>query len=246
MPNPATHIQMASRAAQKVGAPILTENMGCYLIGSTAPDVRVITRQERERYHFAPLEFEAVGAGIAGLFDQYPELQVTAHAPTRSFVAGYITHLVLDEAWITKMYRPFFGADGIFETEQDGAVMDRVMQMELDCMTMRGIDGLMMHLASFDGRVDVPFIERCVLVDWREWVVHFLGQEFSWERLRFMARRISRGDESHAAHRIADEFIRGLPDTLDGLHRLIPREMLREFQRTAVDEMAARVAEHLA
>ena len=110
MPNPATHIQMASRAAQKVGAPILTENMGCYLIGSTAPDVRVITRQERERYHFAPLEFEAVGAGIAGLFDQYPELQVTAHAPTRSFVAGYITHLVLDEAWITKMYRPFFGA----------------------------------------------------------------------------------------------------------------------------------------
>ena len=113
-------------------------------------------------------------------------------------------------------------------------------------MTMRGIDGLRMHLAGFDGRVDIPFIERSVLVDWREWVVNFLGQEFSWERLRFMARRISRGDESHAAHRIADEFIRGLPDTLDVLHRLIPREMLREFQCTAVDEMAARVAEHLA
>ena len=246
MPNPATHIQMAYRAAQKVDAPILVENMECYLVGSTAPDVRVITGQERELYHFASLDFEAAGAGVAGMFGRYPELRTTSHRPTRSFVAGYITHLVLDETWITKMYRPFFGAGGIFETEQDGAVMDRVMQMHLDCIAMREIDGLRTRLAGFDGSVHMPFIDRGVLVDWREWVTNFLEQGFSWDRLRFMARRISRGDESHAAHRIADEFIRGMPDTLDELHRLIPESTLREFERAAIDEMAARVAEHLA
>ena len=96
MPNPATHMEMAYHAAQLVDAPVLNENMGCYLLGSTAPDVRVITRKGREPYHFAPLDFDEVGAGIAGLYGEHPQLVETVHGPTRSFMAGYMTHLILD------------------------------------------------------------------------------------------------------------------------------------------------------
>ena len=75
MPNPATHMEMAYHAAQLVDAPVLNENMGCYLLGSTAPDVRVITRKGREPYHFAPLDFDEVGAGISpACYGEHPQL----------------------------------------------------------------------------------------------------------------------------------------------------------------------------
>ena len=238
-------MEMAYLAARQVDAPVLNENMGCYLLGSTAPDVRVITRKGRQPYHFAPLDFDEVGAGVAGLYAEHPQLAETEHGPTRSFMAGYMTHLTLDETWITRMYRPLFGVDGVFETETEGAVMDRVMQMELDTLAIERLDVLKSHLASFDGGVELPFIDGDTLSEWHEWVTDFVSRDFAWERLRFMARRISRGDESHPAHAIADDFVRGMPDTLDRLHETVPAEKLVEFKRDAIADMARVVAEHL-
>ena len=239
-------MEMAYLAAQQVDAKVLNDNMGCYLLGSTAPDVRVITRKGREPYHFAPLDFDKVGAGITGLFREHPQLAEIKHDPTRSFMAGYMTHLTLDETWITKMYRPLFGKDGVFETEAEGAVMDRVMQMELDTLAIERLDALKTHLAGFGGGVELPFIDGETLAEWHEWVTDFVSREFTWERLRFMAARISRGDESHPAHAIAADFIRGMPDTLDVLHQTVPAERLAEFKRDAIADMAQVVAEHLA
>lgn len=238
-------MEMAYRAAQVVDAPVVNEYMGCYLLGSTAPDVRVITRKGREPYHFASLDFKEVGAGVAGLYTEHPQLAATEHGPTRSFMAGYMTHLTLDETWITRMYRPLFGSDGVFETEAEGAVMDRVMQMELDGLALDRLDILKQHLAGFDGGVEIPFIDGDTLAEWHEWVTSFVSREFSWERLRFMAARISRGDESHPSHAIADDFIRGMPDTLDVLHETVPTEALIEFKRDAIADMAQVVTEHL-
>ncbi len=246
MPNPATHMEMAYLAAQLVDAKVLNENMGCYLLGSTAPDVRVITRKGREPYHFAPLDFDEVGAGISGLLREYPQLADTQNGPTRSFMAGYMTHLTLDETWITRMYRPLFGVDGVFETEAEGAVMDRAMQMELDSLAQGHLDMLIQHLSGFAGGVDIPFIDDDTLDEWHEWVTSFVSREFTWERLRFMATRISRGDESHPSHAIADDFVRGMPDTLDMLHETVPTETLTEFKRDAIAGMARVIAEHLA
>ncbi len=238
-------MEMAYLAAQLVDAPVLNENMGYYLLGSTAPDVRVITRKGREPYHFAPLDFDKVGAGISGMYGEYPQLAATEHDPTRSFMAGYMTHLILDETWITKMYRPLFGVDGVFETEAEGAVMDRVMQMELDTFALERLDVLKAQLASYSGGVDIPFVDGDTLSEWHEWVTEFISRDFTWERLRFMAMRITRGDESHPAHAIAADFIRGMPDTLDVLHETVPKEKLTEFKRDAIADMAQVVAEHL-
>ncbi len=246
MPNPTAHMEIAYRAAELIDSPILNENMGCYLLGSTAPDVRVITRKGREPYHFAPLDFEKVGAGIEGLYAKHPELATTEHGPTRSFMAGYMSHLILDETWITRMYRPLFGKDGVFETEAEGAVMDRAMQMELDIFALKRLDALKVHLAGFDGRVEVPFIDGDTLAEWHEWVTEFVSREFSWERLKFMAMRISRGDESHPAHAIAADFVCGMPDTLDVLHETVPMGSLIEFKHQATADMAEMIAEHLA
>ena len=246
MPNPATHIEMAHRAARQVGASVIDTNMGYYLLGSTAPDVRVITKKGRKSYHFASLDFDEVGAGVSGLFQRYPTVRTVDHEPTRAFIAGYIAHLILDETWIATMYRPHFGVNGIFETEAHGAVMDRAMQLELDSIALEDLSEPKAQLAEFDGGIDVPFIDESTLVVWHNWVTDFVAQEFSWQRLRFMARRIARGDESHPAHRIADEFVRGMTGTLDVLHEAVPRERLEEFRNDSITAVASRVEEYLA
>lgn len=245
MPNPATHIEMAYGAAQLFDSVVIHGKMSQYLLGSTAPDIRVITGRGRELYHFAPLDFDEVGAGEVGLFERHPELAKMNHRPTAAFIAGYVSHLILDEMWITTMYRPYFGVDGIFETVTHGAVMDRAMQLELDSIAYEDFDGLLADLTEFDGGVDVPFIDTETLAQWHQWVKDFVSQRFAWDRLRFMARRIAKGNESHSVHRIADEFVQGMPGTLDGLHEVVPKQKLKEFKRDAMAEMARSVERYL-
>ena len=117
LPNLPAHIDLANRAASRLGHPTLDGNLGYFLHGSTSPDIRVITRGRREEYHFAPLDFQDVGTGVKGMFDSHPQLGSSADhdGPTQAFVAGYITHLIADETWIVSMYRPFFGNPMVFE-----------------------------------------------------------------------------------------------------------------------------------
>ena len=56
MPNLATHIALAQQAAGRLQHPTIEANVGHFLLGSTTPDVRAISRGSREDYHFAPLD----------------------------------------------------------------------------------------------------------------------------------------------------------------------------------------------
>ena len=58
MPNLATHIDLAQQAAGRLQHPTIEANVGHFLLGSTTPDVRAISRGSREDYHFAPLDFD--------------------------------------------------------------------------------------------------------------------------------------------------------------------------------------------
>ena len=85
-------------------------------------------------YHFAGLDFEEVGAGISGMAAAYPDLFDLSRLEeqTQAFLAGYVSHLVLDETWITEMFRRYFGNAEVFGDNVTGQVMDRALQIELD------------------------------------------------------------------------------------------------------------------
>ena len=247
MPNLPAHIDLAYKAAQRLDHPALEADKGCFLLGSTAPDIRVITRGRREDYHFAPLEFESIGAGVEGLFSSHPNL--LSHGkddgPLRSFVAGYITHLIADEVWIVDMFRPHFGNPEVFEDEAVGQVMDRAMQLELDRQAWETLDGSPGLLDAGIEGIDVGFIPSETLEDWQKWVLDFVDRGFSWDRLRFMARRIAAGDEGHPAHLVADEFLQGMPDSLDRLHQLVGRRDLADYKERTIEELGRAVGDYL-
>ena len=126
-----------------------------------------------------------------------------------------------------------------------GNVYDRALQLELDRQSTRPPDAadLLSSLPVDD--IEVGFIPTDTLSDWRDWVVSGLNREFTWERLRFMAGRISRGDESHPAHALADEFVRGVPEGLAGLYEHVPEESLDEYRERSVDALVKTIEEYL-
>ena len=247
MPNLPAHIELARRAAERLGHPELDSFVGYFLLGSTSPDVRAITKGRREDYHFASLDFEAVGAGTNGLFNAHPHLlsPTKSHWPTRAFVAGYITHLILDEVWIVEIYRPYFSNPAAFKDEAHGQVMDRALQLELDHMSQENARDAVRLLAQATDQVDVGFISTETLAQWHRFVLGFMDREFTWERLRFMARRIAGGDDAHPAHRIADEFIRDVPGSLERLYAHVARDELVSFEGRCVNLLTEAVGEYL-
>ena len=242
MPNLPAHIGLARDAAARIASPVIAGNMGYFLLGSTAPDMRAITKRPREDYHFAPLDFERVGDGARAMLETHPHLDGLAGRKA-AFVAGYISHLVLDECWITKVFRPSFGgADAAGDAR--GLVLDRALQLELD----RRSNGVGESLALMRGAampLDLGFLSDEAVAQWRSWVVEFLERDFSWERLRFMARRIALGDESHPAHAVADELLRSTPESLETMFEVVSRDELQDFARRSVDTLCQHLEGYL-
>ena len=257
MPNPPAHINLASQVAKLLRHDAIDRNMGPFLLGSTSPDIRVITRKDRACYHFATLDFDAVGAGVQGLFHSHPNLgDARAHSePTQAFIAGYLTHLMADETWIANMFRPFFGNPAVFQDKALGLIMDRAMQLELDRRSWARIDPLRALLGASPNAaamseavtdaVAVDFIPTQTLADWAQWVAANLDRGFSWERLRFMARRIASGEEDHPAYKLADDFVADADRGLERIYQHIPRTSPDQYEEAALASIADAVQDYL-
>jgi hypothetical protein len=247
LPNLPTHIDLAQQVARRIGHDTLEANLGYFLLGSTSPDIRVITRRKREEYHFATLDFKEVGAGVRGLFRAHPDLiSPNGHGePTQAFIAGYITHLIADETWITSMFRPYFGNYQVFEDAALGHVMDRALQLEMDRQCWEAVSSAKALLEAPAEHVDIEFIPPETLTEWGQWIVAFMERGFSWDRLRFMARRIAAGDEAHPAHHIAEEFVQNMPYSLERLHQRVPRKMFEEYREITLESLVKAVEDYL-
>ncbi|MCH9010418.1 MAG: hypothetical protein IIC21_07335, partial [Chloroflexi bacterium] len=68
---------------------------------------------------------------------------------------------------------------------------------------------------------------------------------FTWERLRFMARRIASGDETHPAFRMVDEFVADVPQGMERLEEFVPADNLDEYKRQTLDGLVDVVGDYL-
>ena len=242
MPNLPAHIGLARDAAAQLASPVIARNMGYFLLGSTAPDMRAVTKRPREAYHFAPLGVQRVGDGVRAMLESHPHL-TGLDGSRAAFVAGYISHIVLDECWITGVFRPAFGDAGT-APDARGLVLDRALQLELDRRT-DGVGGCLGLMGDAAMPLGLGFVSDEEVTQWRLWVVEFLERDFSWERLRFMARQIARGDEAHPAHEAADDLLRSTPESLETMFEVVSRDDLREFERRSVDTLCEHIEGYL-
>jgi hypothetical protein len=191
---------------------------GAYYLGATTPDIRVLTRGDRRDTHFFDLdrlehqdsaqEFLKTCGHLAA-----PE---KLDAQTVAFVCGYLTHLVLDETYITSMYRPYFGQLSALGGDLNANMMDRLLQFELDRRRREAGDErfeIRTALEVCSLSLDVGFLDSEMLRRWQDVAIDQTRHPPDWRRFRNQGGRHLRQGWMENAEEY-NEFLQRIPDML--------------------------------
>lgn len=235
----------------RLGATVARENLGAFLLGATSPDIRVLTSWDRRETHYFDFdEFEHQDS-VAKFFEKHPELADPANVrpETAAFVAGYTTHLTLDERWIVEIYRAFFGERSPLGGTTEAHLFDRLLQYELDRRKREDrelITGIQLAMADAEAAVDCGFIDAETLSQWRALAADQLQYPADYDRLRYYSGRQLR------AHGIDPEvpaefdvFLARVPELLDAALNHVTPERFDAFVEQSYESALATVEAYL-
>src|SRR5436309_10167309 len=162
MPPIFMHMATARDIREELAHALIDRERGAFYLGATTPDIRVLTRGDRRDTHFFDLETLEHQDSVEEFFRTYPHLIAPERLAeqTAAFVAGYVTHLVLDETYIVSMYRPYFGQLSALGGDLNANMMDRLLQYELNrrrLETQEHVDEVRDALAGCSVAVHVGF-----------------------------------------------------------------------------------------
>jgi hypothetical protein len=240
MPGLYTHTDLALEAASIESVFAIKTHLGAFILGSTAPDMRVMTGQKREETHFTDLNATTLDAGVMGMFETHVSLlqPYLLGEATQAFLAGYIFHLIADQAWIINLYRPFFANTEVFPNVKEGSVLDRAFQLDMDLQARSRIKGsakLSQLLSKSERNVSVSFIEEGVLHKWRQRMEDVADMDIGWDRLRFIAKR-KFDQEDQETLDLVEGFLESVPLGLEYLYERVPGDNIISFRKTALTE----------
>lgn len=191
MPPIALHMVLAREIATEIGGGAIDPNSGAYLLGATSPDIRVITRQDRYSTHFFDLNDHNHQDSVAAFLSTYGRLAAPENLSpeTRDWAAGYVSHLVMDEQYITGMYRPFFARHESLGGTIRANVMDRLLQFDLEQTFCNGADtkaALAKALSGTIEGIEAGFIDSETLERWRGVALDISQRGMDADRMRSM------------------------------------------------------------
>ena len=251
MPNLPTHIYFALSSLDGIKVNFLNEQTQAYILGSTSPDIRAITKKNRSVYHFVELDFESVGEGIANLKSQYPKWENLSNCDdeTKAFMMGYVSHLVLDETYITKVFRPYFMNKDIFPIISERLIWDRVFQLFLDIKywddQVKTNSNL---LRDYSVNIDVDFMLNEPVKEWKDLMLKLVSDSvFNWDRLTSMSKRIARRDninESDLA-KVIERFLVNPQEGINNIMEKLPDNLVSDFENNSNENINSFVNEFI-
>ena len=249
MPPICLHLGFADDVLSRLRHPVVDRNKGSYYLGSTVPDIRFFIGASREETHFLSLESEEGASGVKPMFESHPELvgNESLSAATRSFIAGYLSHLVTDEAWIYRIYRPFFGKSSSLEGGPMANLCDRVLQFELDRRERLNGDGMSRirrELADSTVGLEVDFIDRPSLNKWLEFVLATTSRKHHWEDFRRFAGKYLIWVQQIAPDDL-EAFFASFDERLEQVMGIVSEERLGEFREQSIADSVKVAEEYL-
>ena len=243
MPMLAVHLSIVQEVVDSLNIDPLSDQIGAALLGSTAPDRRVMTRESREDTHYFDLADGNYGDGFKGMQEALPELMSRAPADNwtlTAFLIGFASHLAADEAWIVDVYRPYFGDDEYLGSDPARNILDRAVQfeMELDVRTdveqLRTWQKAITESENTLEAVPESFIPYGILRGWNEYVgERVLSMAADWAAFpRFIGRYLDTPglDEDAAAQLVAS------PDAMiERVYEKVPRDVIHGNRAVAVE-----------
>ncbi len=250
MPPITLHMVLAREVAAGVGDVAIEKNPGAYLLGATTPDIRVLTRQDRYSTHFFDLNGDNHQDSVGAFLEEHSALidPANLNAETRAFVAGYISHLVMDQQYITGVYRRFFAQHDSLGGTIRANVMDRLLQFDMD--KRYGDDpelkrGLAEALSCTVENIECGFVETETLERWRQVTYDISQRAMDWERMRGMI-------SNHLRYAGLDEgetlsgFLDSLPELLDETIAHITSAEVDAFVQRSTEAAETAVMRYLA
>lgn len=235
---------LARKIADGLGHADVRPDSGAYLLGATSPDIRVITRQDRLSTHFFDLNEHDHQDSVSSFLLTYGHLALpeSLNAETRAWASGYVTHLVMDEQYITGIYRPFFAQHDALGGTMRANVMDRLLQFDLDRTygndpeLKRDICGALS--CTVEG-IECGFLDAETLERWRQVSFDVAARQMDWDRMRGMISNHLRFSGLEEGETLGG-FLDSLPDLLNETIAHITSTEIEAFVDRATD--AARVA----
>ena len=249
MPPICLHLGIAQEAARRLNRQEMIENLGVYLLGSTFPDVRIVTGTSREETHFFDLIEGEAHSSVRQFLKTHPDLGKVGQLSnaTKAFVAGYLSHLLTDEVWIVDVYRPFFGGHSPLKDDPQANLLDRVLQFELDLRERRNQDN-MAHIRDYvckaDLAIEASFVDAATLSQWRDFVCLAAGREPSWERFHLFARRFLLPENKLSPEHI-QQILNSVPELLQCALENVGEERLALFKSKSIAESVRVAKEYL-
>jgi len=248
MPSLGSHLARARIVADRLGLPEIEADRGAFYLGATAPDIRVITRLDREVTHFFRLSELGEQDSVERMFREHPGLATPSglDAAAVAFMAGYLTHLVLDETFIGEIYRPHFGPMSERNDDPKSNVLDRAMQYELDRRDREDTEAMTDVRASLSSTVPVrgiPFIEDEHLVEWLTVSEDVASQPADYSRFRrMMFRHLQMAGYDEAT---IERECEAPEDLVRQAFEIVSEDRLAQFWRDVTDLMTDRVRSYL-
>jgi hypothetical protein len=212
------HMALARDIARAVDVSLLEENSGAFFLGATSPDIRVLTRGDRADTHFFDLNVYEHQDSVAELFRRQPALvrSDALSSETAAFMAGYISHLCLDERYIYDVYRPYFGQQSALGGDLAANTMDRLLQFELDRRRREDVEGAGEIREALEGcslAIDVGFLDSETLAKWLQVAIDQTRHPPDWRRFRYQGGRHLPGVDLESDDAL-ESFLERVPELL--------------------------------
>ncbi|MEA1958132.1 MAG: zinc dependent phospholipase C family protein [Chloroflexota bacterium] len=243
------HLSISRDVAERLGHPVVDEYPESFLGGVISPDAHYADAISRIDTHFFDLDGGDDQSSPMEFFAKHPRLSRGEVADGRmaAFVAGYISHLVTDEAWITDIYRPFFGKASPLGGDAAANTLDRMLQYEADRwerLNTSKLAAIRDELGRWDPEVDIGFVSPAALKDWRDFVWATTVREVNNADFRMFARGFLISREGIVAEHL-DSFLEAMPQKLEWAIEYVTPQRIKSFRDKAIELSVAVAREYL-
>jgi hypothetical protein len=250
MPPITLHMVVARRVALEIGVDELSGVPGAYLLGATSPDIRVLTRQDRMSTHFFDLGVHDHQDSVAAFLKEHGRYAAPENLnfETRAWACGYISHLVMDESYITQIYREHFADHEALGGKMRANVMDRLLQFELDREYGNAPELKEQICGALAGTVEgidvAGFIEPETLERWRGVSSEIAAREMDWDRMRSMVSNHLRFAGLEEGETLGT-FLDSLPTLLDQTIAHVTSDGIAAFVDRSAEAAGAAIERYL-
>ena len=220
----------------------LWQRRGDFLLGSIAPDVRTVSGASRRETHFFSVRTPNERPSPEALLVRHPQLARPKELSPAlaSFMAGYLSHLLIDEMWIEDIFRPYFGRQLDYGSFQRRLVLHNVLRAHLDERDRPRLDeATLACLRAVPIAYSLPFASDEDLRTWRDLICQQLAPGASVRTVEIFAQRLGVPPSTVESLLSSPEVLRN-----EVLGRLPPGK-LAEFRRQAVDRGCQLVEKYL-